>query len=74
MAEKSIDKSQVFKDIIEISPISDPRIITRLTVNINDIERTLGMCDGIMTDEIRKVIITYLRVTKQMEDAEKEKN
>lgn len=72
MSEGKIDKKQIYKDLIEISPISDPKIITRLTVNIDDIERTLAMCDMGTDREVRKLIITYLKVTKKlMEDQEK---
>lgn len=68
---ETIDKSKIYKDIIKISPLSDPKIVTRLTVNINDIERTLSMCDKANADEVRKIIITYLKVTKQLEDVER---
>ena len=71
MSEGKIDKHQIYKDLIEISPISDPKIITRLTSNINDIERTLGMCDANTDREVRKLIITYLKVTKKLEEQEK---
>lgn len=68
--KKHVSKSQLFKEIIEISGISDPKIITRLTSNINDIERTLAMCNGAQDEEVRTVIVTYLRVTKGLEEKE----
>lgn len=70
MSEQKIDKKKIYKDLIEISNISDPKIITRLTVNIDDIERTLAMCDMNMDREVRKLIMTYLKVTKKLEENE----
>ena len=70
MSEAKLDKKKVFKDLVEISAISDPRVITRLTVNIDDIEWTLSMCDQGTDREVRKLLITYLKVTKKL--AEKE--
>lgn len=67
MSECKIDKGKIYKDLVEISPINDPRIITRLTSNINDIERTLAMCDLGTDNEVRKLLITYLKVTKKLE-------
>lgn len=72
MSEGKIDKKKIYKDLIEISPIVDPKVITRLTVNIDDIERTLAMCDKNMDWEVRKLLITYLKVTKKLEEQEKE--
>lgn len=71
MSEK-LNKNQVYKDIIDVCPIDDPKIITRLTSNINDIERTLAMCDQGTDREVRKVIITYLKVTKQLQEQNEE--
>ena len=70
MSESKIDKNKIYKDLVDISPISDPKIITRLTSNINDIERTLAMCDEANDREARKLIITYLKVTKKLEEKE----
>lgn len=62
---QNIDTKRLYKELLEIADIKDPKVATKLTNTIATIDGTLTVCDDENAEKVSTLIIAYLRVLNQ---------